>query len=83
MLDERNVFMMKANGVCYMIQRDADKLATKDRPLSPDAESAAKLYEERKPVYLAAADVVVDNDGEIDGAIERIIADFSEKRKSL
>lgn len=82
-LDERNVFMMKANGVCYMIQRDADKLATKDRPLSPDAESAAKLYEERKPVYLAAADVVVDNDGEIDGAIERIIADFSEKRKSL
>ncbi len=82
-LDERNVFMMKANGVCYMIQRDADKLATKDRPLSPDAESAAKLYEERKPVYLAAADVVVDNDGEIDGAIEQIIADFSEKRKSL
>ena len=82
-LDERNVFFMKANGICYMIRRDADKLATKDRPLSPDSESAARLYEERKPVYFSAADEIVDNDGDIDGAIERIIADFSGKRGSL
>ena len=81
-LNERNVFFMKANGTCYLITRDVDKLATKNRPLSPDKESARRLYEERKPIYFATADVVVDNDGDIESAVERVISDFcGEERK--
>ena len=82
-LNERNVFFMKANGTCYLIARDADKLATKGRPLSPDKESAKRLYEKRKPIYLATADVVVDNDGDIDSAVERIIRDFCGKERKI
>lgn len=82
-LDERNVFFMKANGTCYLITRDADKLATKDRPLSPDRERAKRLYEQRKPIYLAAADVTVDNDGDIESAVEKTVSDFCNNERKI
>lgn len=83
-LNERSVFFMKANGVCYLIRRPADKLAIKGRPLTPDAESARLLYEKRKPIYKAIADVIIDNDKEdIEGAVEHIISDFAAREDKI
>ncbi|MDE7372465.1 MAG: AAA family ATPase, partial [Clostridia bacterium] len=82
-LNERNVFFIKANGTCYLVTRDVDKLATKDRPLSPDKESAKRLYEQRKPIYLAVADITVDNDGDIESAVEKIVSDFCNNERKI
>lgn len=82
-LSERNAFFMKANGICYLIRRPVDKLATDGRPLTPDIESARVLYERRKPVYKSVADVIVDNDGDVDKAVEKIIADFTAREDKL
>ncbi|MCM1393311.1 MAG: hypothetical protein NC179_00210, partial [[Eubacterium] siraeum] len=82
-LDDKNVFFMKSNGVCYLIERDADKLATNGRPLSPDKESAKRLYEKRKPLYLAAADAAVDNNGDIEKTVEQIVSDFCGKERKV
>lgn len=80
-LNARNVFFMKSNGLCYLIERDVNKLATKGRPLSCDLKSAARLYEVRKPAYFAAADAVINNDLDVACAVNRIAEDFEKRRK--
>lgn len=72
-LNEENVFFMKANGICVLINRDPKELATGGRPLSNSAEKAKALYEKRKPIYFAAADIMVENDADIEDAVDRIL----------
>ena len=72
-LDERNAFFMKANGVCVLIYRNPEELATKGRPLSSDIDKARRLYEQRKPIYEAIADITVFNNSDIDNAVEKIL----------
>lgn len=75
-LDEKNVFFMKSNGKCVLIRRDVDKLETAGRPLSVNAENAKRLYERRKPIYLKTADLTVDNDSDINCAVDKIISEL-------
>ena len=79
-LDERNAFFMKANGICVLIYRDPEKLATKGRPLSSDIDKAMRLYEQRKPIYEAVADITVNNDSNMDIVVERILGEIDKNK---
>ncbi len=73
-LDEKNRFYMEANGVRVLIRRPVEQLATAGRPLSDSAEKAAALYELRKPLYHESADIIIDNDGDAESAVNLLLA---------
>lgn len=52
------------NGKIFWLRRDLEKLPADGRPLS-QKEGVQALYEKRKPLYEAFADVVVDNNGSL------------------
>lgn len=73
-LNPKNVEVLKAFGKIFLLQRPLESLKpTDDRPLSKDMDKLKKLYEERMPIYKAAADVEIDACGGIDATIEQII----------
>ena len=57
-LRRENVEALKTNGIIVFLDRDPDTLVpTDDRPLFDEKEKMKKLYEERYPIYSAAADI--------------------------
>lgn len=80
-LREQNVKMLKRNGVVIFIDRSIENiLPTEDRPLSRDRAALQKRYDERYPVYCAAADIRIDADASIDEVAERVIKAFRERK---
>lgn len=66
---------LKMNGRLYFLDRCTELLTPTDtRPLSNTKDALLKLYDIRHPIYLAAADVIIDGDGEISGVCDSIIA---------
>ncbi|MBR3439621.1 MAG: shikimate dehydrogenase [Clostridia bacterium] len=62
-LDRDNVRALKRNGTLVFLNRPLEKLqAAGDRPLSDDYGKLVKMYETRLPVYMKAADIVIDGD---------------------
>lgn len=60
-LDGRNVDALRRDGCVFFLDRPLEKLlATEDRPLSRTPEAVHRLYDERLPLYRAAADHVMD-----------------------
>ena len=73
LLDPENTEALKSTGTLYWITRPLESLATDGRPLSKGGiATLKKLYEERKAIYAAAADAVVENNT-IDSAAEEIL----------
>ena len=71
-----NIDALKRNGRVFLIDREMSKLSTKGRPLSR-GDGLKKLYRERMPLYRAAADVTVKNDGEsFAPAAQKIIKEY-------
>ena len=63
-LSAENVRRLKQNGRLFLLYRPlSDLQPSPDRPLAPDAKALARLYEERKLLYLACADEVIRADG--------------------
>lgn len=63
-LRKENVEAMRQNGRICFIRRDIDLLPRNGRPLSSASEDAvAKLWQQRKDKYHAAADFIADNSG--------------------
>lgn len=64
-LFEENVKNLRKNGRLYWINRSVKNLfPTQDRPLSDDRDKLLELYNERKDIYLAASDDVINGDRE-------------------
>lgn len=59
-LDPDNIEMLSLNGTIVFINRELDKLATSDRPLSKGYENLKALYYKRLPIYLANCDIAVE-----------------------
>ncbi len=68
-LREDNISAMRTNGVIVLVNRD--NFAS--RPLYSTPESAKKVYDERKHLYDKAKDIEIDNNGDIDSAVNAII----------
>ena len=74
----QNVRMLRQNAVVAWIKRPIEALSTDGRPLSKDIDTLKAMWEERKPLYQAAADIVIDNSGKIDDAVAAIMEGFDE-----
>lgn len=67
---------LKQNGIIVFINRDADLLPTKGRPLS-QMHGVKALYEKRMPLYRQFADIEVDGNGTNDEVADRIIKEIN------
>ncbi len=75
---EENIFSMKYNGTIYFIDRDIDKIyndirGNTQRPLVEKKDQLIKLYNDRKDIYREVCDYLIDNNGNIEDAINRIM----------
>ena len=55
-----NMDPLRENSVVVFLRREIEKLPTRGRPISQSSD-LHELYEKRRPLYEAAADVMVDN----------------------
>lgn len=69
---QENYPLLHQNGTILWLQRDLDKLPTDGRPLS-QANKLADMYAVRKELYGKFADVVIDNNGDADQTLARIL----------
>ena len=67
-----NYPLLHQNGRILWIKRNADKLPTAGRPLSQKT-APTVLYEQRKPLYAAFADTVVENEGTLGETLTAIL----------
>ena len=72
-LRERNRRLLRQNGMVFWLQRELSLLPTEGRPLSVDLE---KLESMRRPVYEAASDAQIDNNGPAQETAKRILEVF-------
>ena len=73
LLDRENTRALKRTGTLYWITRPLESLATDGRPLSKGGiETLKKLFNERKDIYAAAADEILENKT-IDSTAEEIL----------
>ena len=64
--------LLKRNSNVVWLQRDIDKLASEGRPLS-ELIGTHELYRYREPLYMESAEYVVNNDGDVNDTVEKII----------
>ena len=65
-LRAQNVRALRQNGVVVYIDRPLGQLAVGGaRPLSQSAEALAAMHAARAPLYAAACDARVENDGQV------------------
>ena len=69
---ERNYPLLHQNGTIFWLKRDLQKLPIQGRPLS-QKNKLSELYEVRKPLYQAFADITIDNDGNAEQTIQQIL----------
>lgn len=71
---KENMHLLMQNGNIFYIDRDINKLTISDsRPLSKDRESLEKMYKERFPLYELYSYHTINNNDDINKAIEEII----------
>ena len=74
-----NIRWLKGNGTVIWIQRDPELLESGNgRPLGPDQEAVLRLYKERLPLYTAAAETIIENDGNEEEALQKILTAFEQ-----
>ena len=72
-----NVEFLKRNGRIIWLKRDAELLQSGNgRPLAPNMAATKKLYEERLPLYTAAAEAIADNNGTAEEGLESILSAY-------
>lgn len=74
-----NVDALRQNSVVVWIKRPIEQLPSDGRPLSSASDDAvARLWNERKELYAAAADFSVDNIGDPKAVAQKIVEGFYE-----
>ncbi len=74
-LKEENVKNLKRNGTIIYIKRDLSLLLVDNRPLS-QKEGVKALYDKRKGIYERASDITVENNGELEKTISKVIKEY-------
>ena len=70
---KENHFYLKQNGIIFNLVRDIEKLDRTNRPLSTDIDAVKKLFDKRKEKYIEYSDYTIDNNGDINQTIEKIM----------
>ena len=75
-----NVEYLKRNGRIIWLKRDAELLQSGNgRPLAPDKAATLKLYEERLPLYTAAAEAIAENNGTLAEGLQAVLNAYENK----
>ena len=74
---ERNAPLLRQNGTVIWLKRDIEHLPTDGRPLS-QANPLSELYQIRKPLYKAFADLSVPNNGSPEETVLSILNQLEE-----
>ena len=69
MLRDQNVRAMRQNGVVIMVERRLTDLPRDGRPLSSSQQALFDMWKVREPLYRAAADAAIDNNGKHGDAV--------------
>ncbi len=73
-LRDKNVYELKANGRLFLLDRPIGNIKpTDDRPLADNEEKLARLYTERKPIYEACCDEIIDASVDLKDVAEEIL----------
>ena len=74
-LKPENIRLMHHNGIICLLQRDLAMLQPGgERPLSGNRRALEQLYERRRAAYLAAADIIIDNNGPFEDTLAQLLA---------
>ena len=76
-LREENIAYLKENGIVCLLNRDLERIMedvdTTSRPLLKEGKNKLiKLYEERWPLYLKSADIIIENNSTIEQTIDQL-----------
>ena len=71
--NEQNYFPLKQNGKIFYLQRQIENLDRKGRPLATDFSAVKNLFERRKQKYLDFADIIIDNNKELQNTVGEIL----------
>ena len=75
--DPLNVEYLKRNGRLIWLKRDAELLQSgHGRPLAPNQAAVQKLYQERLPLYTAAAEAIAENNGTVEEGLTAILSAY-------
>lgn len=80
---EENYMPLHQNGKIYCLERDIEKLATDDRPLSKDIKSLEQLFRKRRACYDRFTDEKINNNGLEIQTAEAVLNDWEGDKKSL
>ena len=69
---EENYPLLHQNGVLIHLRRALEKLPTDGRPLSLSG-NLAQMYAKRAPLYARFADAEVENEGNLEDVLERVV----------
>lgn len=69
-LRAENVRAMRQNGAVILVERRLDDLPMDGRPLSSSQQALIDMWRVREPMYRAAADACVDNNGPHEDAVQ-------------
>ena len=73
-----NARQLRQNGPVLWIRRPVDYLPMNGRPLSNGINALRAMATERRPLYAAAADAVLDNTGTLAQAVDMAVAKFEQ-----
>lgn len=77
-LRQENVRRLKRNGVLVYLDRPLEQLLpTDDRPLADSTDKIRSLYEIRRPLYQAAADITITEWSSIEKTLAQILQEWS------
>ncbi|MFV0413131.1 MAG: shikimate kinase [Oscillospiraceae bacterium] len=69
-----NLYYLRQNGIVFYLDRPLSKLQVgRGRPLSKSPEALAEMYRARRPLYEAAADLVVENNASFIQVANKIV----------
>ncbi|MBO7149790.1 MAG: AAA family ATPase [Clostridia bacterium] len=73
-----NYFPLKQNGKIFYLQRQIQDLDRSGRPLVSSVTAVKKLFERRRQKYLDFADVLIDNNKELQNTVGEIIKHYED-----
>jgi len=73
-LRDENVYELKANGRLFLLDRPVDNIKpTDDRPLADNRDKLLALYNERKPIYEACCDEIIDAGVALEEVVKEVL----------
>ncbi|MBP3580285.1 MAG: shikimate dehydrogenase [Clostridia bacterium] len=81
---EKNIELIKQNGIVVYLKRELEKLSTDCRPLSAGGyDKILELYEQRHEIYENAADIIIETHEDVAECAQRLYRMIDEKLPTL